>query len=456
MELRSGINDKRVFAHNGYKYQKGNVIYWMSRDQRVEDNWAFIYSMENALHHNAGFAVIFCLVDDFLNASGEQFSFMINSFPDLEKKLAAKNIPFIILKGKPEKAIPPFIKRNNAGMLITDFDPLRIKNSWKNSINELIDIPFLEVDAHNIVPCRYVSGKKDFAARTFRPKISSKLPEFLIEYPDISNIIFDKDNMTIFSSNRSRNNQEIYSSYDQKYKLFDPGENASYKILNDFIDNKLNDYATKRNKPSEDVLSNLSPYLHFGHISAQRIALEIKKAHASKNSKDAFLEELIVRKELSDNFCFYEKNYDNFDGFHDWAKKTLNDHRSDHREYLYSEDVLENAETHDDLWNTAQKEMLITGKMHGYMRMYWAKKILEWSKSPEKAMETAIYLNDKYQLDGRDPNGYTGIAWSIGGIHDRPWQERQIFGKVRYMSYNSQIKKIDLDKYNEKIKSLTL
>lgn len=453
MELKTGINEKRIFAYNEYKYQKGNIVYWMSRDQRVDDNWAFIYAIENSLHYNTGLAVIFCLVDDFLNATDEQYSFMMNSFPDLEKKLASRNIPFIVLKGEPSVDIPKFIHSNNIGMLITDFDPLKIKTSWKNQVNKNIQIPFLEVDAHNIVPCRYASPKKEFAARTFRPKIKSNLAEFLIEYPDISKVTFDESNMSIFSSMEKRKNQEIYSSFNQRVRSFDPGEEAASNMLKDFIDNKMDNYSKKRNKPSEAVLSNLSPYLHFGHISAQRIALEVKKAQADKSSKDAFLEELIVRKELSDNFCFYEKNYDNFDGFHDWAKKSLNEHRKDHREYCYSQEALENAETHDEIWNSAQKEMLKTGKMHGYMRMYWAKKILEWSQSPEAAIEISIHLNDKYELDGRDPNGYTGIAWSIGGIHDRPWQERPIFGKVRYMSYNSQIRKIDLDKYNERVLS---
>jgi deoxyribodipyrimidine photo-lyase len=209
-----------------------------------------------------------------------------------------------------------------------------------------------------------------------------------------------------------------------------------------------------RNDPAKDGQSNLSPYMHFGHISAQRIALDVSMSDINKESREAFLEELIVRRELSDNFCFYNAHYDNFDGFPEWGKKTLNAHRKDKREYLYNIKQFENAETHDDLWNAAQIQMLKTGKMHGYMRMYWAKKILEWTESPEKAMEIAIYLNDRYELDGRDPNGYTGIAWSIGGLHDRAWNERPVFGKIRYMSYNGCKTKFDVIKYIEYVKSL--
>ena len=191
----------------------------------------------------------------------------------------------------------------------------------------------------------------------------------------------------------------------------------------------------------------MSPYLHFGHIAAQRLALLVKAAKVPAREKEAYLEELIVRRELADNFCYYNRNYDSFTGFPEWASKTLDEHRADKREYLYSRDKLEQGKTHDELWNAAQRQMMVQGKMHGYLRMYWAKKILEWTKSPEEAMAIAIYLNDRYELDGRDPNGYTGIAWSIGGVHDKAWQERPIFGKIRFMSYAGCTRKFDVKKY---------
>jgi deoxyribodipyrimidine photo-lyase len=182
--------------------------------------------------------------------------------------------------------------------------------------------------------------------------------------------------------------------------------------------------------------------------------LEVSEAHVDKQSRETFLEELVVRRELSDNFCFYNSNYDNFRGFPEWARKTLDIHRGDAREYHYTAEQLECAETHDDLWNAAQTEMVKRGKMHGYMRMYWAKKILEWTESPEMAMEVAVYLNDRYELDGRDPNGYAGIAWSIGGVHDRAWNERPVFGKIRYMSYNGCKTKFNVKEYLKLIRSL--
>ncbi|MGB9842733.1 MAG: deoxyribodipyrimidine photolyase, partial [Caldisericia bacterium] len=236
--------------------------------------------------------------------------------------------------------------------------------------------------------------------------------------------------------------------------FFKPGEREAFNILNDFIKNKLNFYIRNKNNPNIDGLSNLSPYLHFGMISPLRVTLEVKKSNSIDENKSSFLEELIIRRELSENFLFYNENYDNEDGIPNWARKTLEEHKNDKRDYIYSLKEFENGETFDELWNACQKEMIITGKMHGYMRMYWAKKILEWSMDYKEAIKIAIYLNDKYELDGRDPNGYTGILWSIGGLHDRPFKERKIFGKIRYMSRNGLEKKFDTKAYIKKISTL--
>ena len=225
-----------------------------------------------------------------------------------------------------------------------------------------------------------------------------------------------------------------------------PGEKAAQKTLKHFIENKFDKYPELRNDPNANVVSNLSPYLHFGQISAQRVALTVNEL-INPAQAESFLEELIVRRELSDNFCYYNSNYDSFNGFPEWAKKTLNDHRKDEREFTYSLKKFEKAKTHEDLWNAAQNELVSTGKLHGYMRMYWAKKILEWSKSPEEALKIAIHLNDKYEIDGRDPNGYTGCAWAIGGVHDRAWGERPVYGKIRYMNRNGAKRKFDIEKY---------
>jgi deoxyribodipyrimidine photo-lyase len=232
-----------------------------------------------------------------------------------------------------------------------------------------------------------------------------------------------------------------------------PGAHAANKNLKDFCSQRLQKYAALRNDPNTNYLSHLSPYLHFGQLSAQRVALAVQHADAERESKDAYLEELIVRRELADNFCLYNKNYDKVAGAHAWAQKTIAEHVSDIREFIYTPDEFEKAQTHDELWNAAQLQMAKEGKMHGFMRMYWAKKILEWSPDVQTAIDIALYLNDKYELDGTDPNGVVGVMWSICGVHDRAWTERSIFGKVRYMNYSGCKRKFDVQAYIDRYTS---
>ncbi|MCX8110171.1 MAG: deoxyribodipyrimidine photo-lyase [Syntrophorhabdaceae bacterium] len=448
------MNLKRVRTLKKGEATSGPVTYWMSRDQRARDNWALIYAQEIALKMQRPLVVVFCLVDNFLGATKNQYAFMIKGLMELERTLVQKNIPLYILQGNPVSELSIFTKKFNISAIITDFDPLKIKMQWKGSLIEQINIPFYEVDTHNIVPCWVVSQKQEYGAYTIRPKIYRLLKEFDEECPEVIKHPFSWEKLL------EKNNWDKIidmlglSDVMMERHYFIPGEKAAYSVLKDFMDKKIKHYSLYRIDPSIDGQSNISPYLHFGQISSQRIMLEINRYVENIEEKKAFLEELIVRKELSDNFCYYNSNYDSFEGFPEWAKKTLNNHRQDIRRYIYDMDALKKAQTHDELWNACEKEMVKTGKMHGYMRMYWAKKILEWSETPEDAIEKAIYLNDRYELDGRDPNGYTGIAWSIGGVHDRPWQEREIFGKIRYMSYNGCRRKFNIKSYIEKVESL--
>lgn len=444
------MNLNRVRKLNKREYNYGPVIYWMNRDQRVNDNWALIYSQELAKKHNAPLAVVFCVAPNFLGATIRQYGFMIKGLQQVEKVLDKKNIPFFLLTGKPEIEIPNFINKNNVGILVTDFSPLKINLFWKKSVSQKINIPFYEVDAHNIVPCWVASPKQEYGAYTIRPKINRLIGEYLYEFPPV------------IKQKLGWNKQIIKNDWDEAIKCLKihfeipevdwikPGEQEAYNTMKVFFAKKLENYYEDRNDPNKDAQSNLSPYLHYGQISAQRIALDMQKYEKHLKSMEAFLEELIVRRELSDNFCYYNSNYDSFDGIPNWAKESLNKHRTDKREYIYTLKRFEEAATHDPLWNAAQMEMVIKGKMHGYMRMYWAKKIIEWTRTPDEAIAIAIYLNDKYELDGRDPNGYTGILWSIGGVHDRAWRERKVFGKVRYMNDKGCKRKFDVSKYIKK------
>ncbi len=444
---------RRVRELNKKDIKNGPIFYLMSRDQRVKNNWSLIFAKEVAEEKNQEIAVVFFLTSPFLGATSRQYDFMLRGLMEIEASLNNLNIPFFIEIGDPLNIAHPFFIKKNAGAVITDFDPLKIKCKWRESISRKAHCKVFEVDSHNIVPYSIASSKQEFAAYTIRPKIKKHLDDFLTPFPKIK-----KQEKLLNIKMRPINWSLLYKKIqlDKKVttvKWINPGEKEAQKTLLKFIKNNLKHYNYHRNNPNKEVLSNLSPYIHFGQISAQHIALTIKKNNTA--GADDFLEELIVRKELADNFCFYNKNYDNFDGFPDWAKKSLNKHRTDKRPYLYNKIQLEKGETHDCLWNASQLEMIKTGKMHSYLRMYWAKKILEWTKTPEEAIKIAIYLNDKYELDGRDPKGYTGIAWSIGGVHDRAWGERPVFGKIRYMSYNGSRSKFNIKEYITKINNIT-
>ncbi len=438
------VDQKRVYNLNNKEIKNGSIVYWMSRDQRTSDNWALIFAKELAEENNRDLSVVFFISSQFLGATIRQYDFMIKGLKEVEDSLLKKNIPFHIFIGTPQEKGEQFLKKIRPGALVTDFNPLKIKKNWNRFFIKNIDFPFYEVDAHNIVPCRFVSQKQEFAAYTIRPKINKLLDQFLTDFPKIKK----QEQVSTEKVNWSKvyNSLNIDNSVKQISWLV-PGERAGKRMISKFINNKLNNYSRDRNNPNIDGQSNLSPYIHFGQISTQRIALSVKNSKAEKKCKEEFLEELIIRKELSDNFCFYNKKYDSVEGFPNWAKQTLDKHKKDKRDYLYKLKDFERGETSDNLWNAAQREMIKKGKMHGYMRMYWAKKILEWTKSPKEALKIAIYLNDKYHLDGRDSRGYTGIAWSVGGVHDRAWAEREVFGKVRYMSYNGSKSKFNVKDY---------
>jgi deoxyribodipyrimidine photo-lyase len=236
---------------------------------------------------------------------------------------------------------------------------------------------------------------------------------------------------------------------------FTGGYRAARESLDFFIEGRLKDYDEGRNDPSKEFTSALSPYLHFGQISPLEVALAVQKTRGVKRSNiDAFLEQLIVRRELSMNFVHYEPNtYDSYKALPGWAQATLRAHRKDTREYTYTRPRLESARTHDEYWNAAMREMLHTGTMHNYMRMYWGKQILLWSRSPQSAFRTALYLNNKYFLDGRDPNAYCNVGW-IFGLHDRPWPERKVLGTVRTMTASGLERKFDIRAYVERMQAL--
>jgi deoxyribodipyrimidine photo-lyase len=303
------------------------------------------------------------------------------------------------------------------------------------------------------VPVEVASGKEEYSAATLRRKLQNLIPRFSVitdeQAPAVDSTRLEYESYSVSDIPKAISGLNIDRAVTPS-SVFQGGAKAAGKHLTDFIKHKLARYRDSKNDPNEDVLSQLSPYLHFGQISPLYIASEVAR-HGGPDSL-AFLEELVVRRELSMNLVHYHRHYDSFTGLPVWAQKTLLEHQNDHRPYLYSREKLEKALTHDPYWNAAQRELISTGKMHGYMRMYWGKKILEWAALPEEAYQTALYLNNKYELDGRDPNGFTGVAWCFGK-HDRPWARRPIFGNIRYMNAEGLKRKFDADKYAGKFSS---
>ncbi|KAH1115609.1 hypothetical protein J1N35_008987 [Gossypium stocksii] len=453
-----------VLKEGSHPPQNGPVVYWMFRDQRLKDNWALIHAVDQANKANVSVAIAFNLFDQFLGAKARQLGFMLTGLRELQKSIEHTQIPFFLFQGTAEETIPKFLGECKASLLVTDFSPLRQIRKCKDEICKRVSdsVTIHEVDAHNVVPVWVASDKLEYSAKTIRGKINKLIPEYLIDFPtlqppnknwdDATDWFIDWDGLI---ADVLRNGAEV-----PEIEWCEPGETAAMEVLmgnNDgFLTKRFKSYSTDRNNPLKPrALSCLSPYLHFGQISAQRCAFEARSFRKlNAQAVDTFLEELIVRRELADNFCYYQPNYDTIQGAWEWARKTLMDHASDKREHTYTMEQLEKAQTADPLWNASQLEMVHYGKMHGFMRMYWAKKILEWTKGPKEALEICIYLNDKYEIDGRDPNGYVGCMWSICGVHDQGWRERPVFGKIRYMNYAGCKRKFNVDGYIAYVKRL--
>jgi deoxyribodipyrimidine photo-lyase len=454
--VEQGVNEARVTLLKAGVERCGPIVLWMSRDQRVRDNWALLFARDLARSLKVPLAVVFCLAPAFLGATIRQYAFMLRGLEEVEQRLLRLGIPFFLLDGDPGREAARFAERHRAAAMVTDFDPLRIKRAWQAAAARLLAVPFFEVDSHNIVPCRAASPKREYGAYTLRPKLRRLLPEFLDPFPVLKRHPYRwKGKVPAVNWKRFLASLRADRGVPETDRP-GPGEDAAMRCLRRFIANSLPRYDSRRSDPAQDGQSGLSPYLHFGQLAAQRVALEVMRSTVPELAREAFLEELITRRELSDNFCLYAPDYDSTACFPDWAKRTLEKHRKDRREHLYTLREFEAGRTHDPLWNAAQLEMVASGRMHGYLRMYWAKKILEWTPSPDEAMRIAIRLNDRYGLDGRDPNGYAGIAWSIGGVHDRPWGERKVFGMVRSMSYNGCRSKFDVDEYIRRVEKITV
>ncbi|MCC6012013.1 deoxyribodipyrimidine photo-lyase [Candidatus Caldipriscus sp.] len=448
----------RVKALNDGKFNENGkfVIYWMSQTHRANFNHSLEFAIDLSNAYRKPLLVYFPITDRYKYSNARYYKFMLDGILEAKKSIEERGIKFVIEKVDDIKQRVVEISRD-AFALITDKAYLKFFRRLNRYVAEKLDIPVYEVESDVCVPVEIVSDRLEPYAFGFRKKIYSIMDAFIVELKPrevkIKSVSLDfgigeltlKDSLEILD----------ILNIDKSVSLspFVGGYSQARKYLEEFIERKLHKYKDFRSHPELDYQSNLSPYLHFGQISPIEVVLEVLSKYGKDENVDSFFNELIVWRELARNFCYYNPNYNHYEGIPDWAKETLEEHKKDRREYIYTLEELENARTHDEYWNAAQLELLKTGKMHNYMRMYWCKKIIEWTDDPKKAFDIACYLNDKYELDGRDPNSYSGISWCFG-THDRPWKERKIFGKVRYMSASGLEAKFDIKKYVEKVKGL--
>jgi deoxyribodipyrimidine photo-lyase len=429
------------------------VVYWMQRAQRSVDNPALEVAVEAANEIGKPAVVFFAPVPFYPHANLRHYRFLEEGIPDIAQSLAKRDIGFVVRR-YPEHSLIKFCDEVRASLVVGDENPMREPEAWRQTATKKLKVPLWTVDADVIVPSKLLL-KAQYSAHIIRPRLRAQLDRFLVASKNKkAKKVWKKPAglLSLDSNFDITKNWPLDRSVEAVPGLRG-GTGEGLRLLKHFIKHTLPGYTTTRNKPEMEGTSRLSPYLHFGHIGPRTVALAVENADAPKVDKEAFFNQVITWRELAVNLVRFNPNYDNFECGEPWAHRTLAKHARDKRPVLYSERQFENAETHDPLWNAAQMQMVTKGWMHNYVRMYWGKKILEWSPSAAQAYQTAVHLNDKYELDGRDPNGYAGIAWSIVGKFDRPWFERPIFGQIRSMSGQSTARKFDSKKYIEQNKS---
>jgi deoxyribodipyrimidine photo-lyase len=427
------------------------VVYWMQRSMRIVDNPALDIAIEAANLLSLRVLVYFHVIPSYPHANLRHYHFLHQGLRDVAEDAAARELTFVVRRA-PAK-LEEFLAEVHAALLIGDENPCREPERWRAVLAKRLRIPFWTVDADVVVPSR-VFNRSFVLLHHFRPHLKAELPKYLVSPAKIETLYPWKPRKSIQSFSLSENITAGFKKLDRSIgpvDTFAGGTHAALKRLREFVSQDLAGYDQSRNHPETRGTSRLSPWLHFGNISPLTIALAVERAMAQGNVSAAtgerFLEQLIGWRELAVLFVRHEPNYDNWECAAPWARKTLIEHAGDSRPYRYSFEQLERGETADDLWNAAQREMVDGGWMHNYMRMYWAKKILEWAPDPATAFDWAVTLNDRYQLDGRDPNGYAGIAWAIVGKLDRPWFPRPVFGLVRSMTTASISRKFDSRAY---------
>ena len=425
------------------------VLYWMQQAQRVRTNHALEHAIDRANDLGLPLVVGFGLMDDYPEATRRHYAFMLEGLAEVAADLEARDIRFVMRRGAPDKVASELAEP--AALVVCDRGYLRHQVDWREAVAKAAQCRVDQLESDVVVPIDVVTDKAEHSARTIRPKIERHRETFLepLEPRDVDHSSLDleiESDLDASDPDTTLDRLKLDDAVDRVAR-FKGGASAACERLDAFIDEKLKGYADGRNEPIARQCSELSPYLHFGQISPLDLALAAKSAKGiGKEDRASFLEELIVRRELAMNYVAFTENYDAFDAMPDWAQKTIAEHDDDEREHTYTEKQLAAGETHDPYWNAAMREMRVSGYMHNYMRMYWGKKIIEWSKSHEAAFATTLRLNNRYFLDGRDPASFANVGW-LFGLHDRAWTERPVFGKLRYMNAKGLERKFDIRAY---------
>jgi deoxyribodipyrimidine photo-lyase len=458
-KLETLFSDPRVtIRREGPPAANGRcIVYWMQRAQRALDNPALDAAVDVANALRQPVVIFFAPVPFYPHTNLRHYAFLAQGIPDIAERARKRGIGFV-LRAYPQHSLLKFCDEVKASIVVGDENPIREPRHWRELAATKLGVPLWTVDADVIVPSKLLE-KEQYAARIIRPRLQQRLEQFQTAPRNpVAKVEWQAPRrLAALPDDGSTDITEGWGDLDRSVQPVDSfrgGTTEALKLLDQFVKLNLATYPENHGKPELDGTSRLSPYLHFGHIGPHTVMHAVLNSKAPQTAKDDYINQFVTWRELSINFVHFNPLYDSIECAPDWAHKTLAAHAQDRRPILYTRDRFESAQTHDELWNAAQLQMLHAGWMHNYMRMYWAKKILEWSPSPAVAWQTALYLNDKYFLDGRDPDGYAGVAWAIGGKFDRPWFERPIFGTIRWMSGDAARKKFDAEKYIAQMNAL--
>jgi len=455
----STVIPDRVQALNDRGRQSSGryVLYWMQRSQRAQHNPALERALRHANEEGLPLLVVFGLMDGDPEANLRQYTFMLEGLRNAQQRLAERGVQLVVAHGRPDEVVLDYA--GDAALLVADRGYLRHQKRWRTRVAEAVPCRVEQVEGDVVVPVETVTDKAEYAARTIRPKIHEHLDRCLqlpepapVESPSLS---LDVDGgLSLDDIDAVTDQLDLDRSVSPVSALYRGGASEAERVLDQFLAEHLDGYDGNRNQIHTNAVSHMSKYLHFGQVSPVWVARQVRGAAGPDSDVESYIEELVVRRELAVNHVHFRPDtYDAYGCLPDWAQESLAEHAGDERENTYSRAELEQGETHDPYWNAAMKEMRETGYMHNYMRMYWGKKILEWTPDPQTAFDRTLHLNNKYFLDGRDPNSFANVAW-IFGLHDRGWKERPVYGKVRYMSQGGLKRKADPDAYVEKVERL--